>query len=179
MVPANPRPQQPPWLLLKMTTPARTGSRSHDTAIHALGAHPTSLSRLPINVGCCVWCWVIFSYFSVPPAPSPPPRVYYFGETLALSSCLSRSLPTLSRGKPESHSWRRMRAGASPRPRRRSPVATRSGLPFEKESLPHPGAAAARSEEPAARGEQERVCARMPAGGRRTVTSRSPEPSPG
>lgn len=39
VVPASPRLQQPTGLSLKMTTPARTGARAYDTAIHALGAH--------------------------------------------------------------------------------------------------------------------------------------------
>uniref|UniRef100_A0A7N5P597 FXYD domain-containing ion transport regulator n=2 Tax=Ailuropoda melanoleuca TaxID=9646 RepID=A0A7N5P597_AILME len=78
------------------------------------------MPSLPINVGCCVWCWVIF----------PFPSVYYFRETLALSLCVSRCLPTLPRGKPKGSSWWQS-PGAGPPPRR-APVAPGARPPLER-----------------------------------------------
>lgn len=64
------------------------------------------------------------------------PSVYYFRETLALSLCLSRSLPTLAR-KPKKQQLVANPAGAGPPPRR-APVAPRCGRRWQ--DAPPPGA---------------------------------------
>ncbi|XP_039743960.1 FXYD domain-containing ion transport regulator 6 isoform X3 [Pteropus medius] len=131
-----------------MTITTRARASAYDTAIHAFGCTFPLIAKAPINVGCSVWCWVIFSDFPVPLS------LLFQSDTSSVIVFVSLPSHPHQRKPKGSSSWQ-IRAGTGPPPRRQAPVASRRWPPFER-IPPSPAAEAASREQEGCAGRVER-----------------------
>lgn len=99
-------------------------------------------------MGCCVWCWLIFSDFPVPLS------LLFQSDTSSVIVFVSLPSHPHQRKPKGSSSWQ-IRADTGPPPRRQAPVASRRWPPFGR-IPPSPAADAASREQEGCAGRAER-----------------------